>query len=424
MTLPAASPPAHTAAACLAVSAAGTIALDPLQSALVLEQPPPAHARLRTLVLNRQASLNALNKEMLDALYNRVLALNDASSVDAILLTAVPGRAFCAGGDIRSLYMAVDAGGDVSLCSQYFAREYQLNHLMGAMPTILISLLDGIVMGGGAGITMHGRFRIATENTIFSMPECAIGLHPDAGMCHVLSRLPGGVGTYLALTGAQLHGSDVFAAGLATHYVPSHVLPALIARLPTINLTSPGVVSRAIADFSLDTSVPALANRELMDECFGAGDVAVSDLTVGEILNRLRVVVKRSPEGGAGAKFAEDALSLILKGCPTSVKVSFEAIKRSKTFKSLGDTVRMDYRLAVRETRKQNFMNGVRSAVVTKDRNPSWMPATLDEVSDADVQALFEPLSSDLGMSELELILDDRDDKHDVKTAQVARSRM
>jgi 3-hydroxyisobutyryl-CoA hydrolase len=403
--------PSAALSACMAVSRQGTLSLDPFQTAPILEQPPRAHSRLRTLVLNRQSALNALNLEMLHTLHARISALERASTVDAILLTASPGRAFCAGGDVRYLYDS-GADGNYRSAEEYFHAEYCLDWVIASMQkTMLISVLDGITMGGGAGISVHGRFRIATENTLFAMPECAIGLHPDVGMCYVLARLPGGLGTYLGLTGARLKARDVVSAGIATHFVPSHMLPDLCLRLSAVNSASPGAIFRAIEEFTSSERLQAVPNRAVIDECFGTQE---DNWTVEDILDRLTAASRREgPEGN----FAQDAISLIKKGCPMSLKVTLEAIKRARNMPSVKDCLEMDYRLAVRSTRRPDFYAGVKSAVVTKDRNPIWDPVTLADVSVEDVQNYFNPLS-DINVSEIQLDSESNSGNTSQKTRQ------
>jgi enoyl-CoA hydratase/carnithine racemase len=266
--------------------------------------------------------------------------------------------------------------------------------------TSLVSILDGIVMGGGAGLSVHGRFRIATENTLFAMPECAIGLFPDVGMSHVLSRLPRGLGVYLGLTGARLKGADTVSAGIATHFIPSHMIPDFSTRLGTTSTASPSAINRVISEFAAPATVDAVPNADVIDECFGAGSATgFDDLTVENILERLGAAAKKQ---GSAAAFAEEALEMVLKGCPTSLKITLEAIKRCRKMDSVRDCLQNDFRLAVRCTRRADFYAGVKSAIVTKDRKPVWNPATLAEVSDETVQGFFAPLD-DVNVNPFEL---------------------
>lgn len=405
---PAATPPTGPASsgppvqACLAVSRQGFLTVDASQSAPILEQPPAAGSSLRTLLLNKPTVLNALNKDMVETLHSRIGALDDAPNVDAVVLSAVPGRAFCAGGDIRSLY---DSGvdGDPAPLADYFRSEYGMNHTLGTLrSSTLLSVLDGIVMGGGVGLTLHGRFRVATEKTVWAMPENLIGLFPDCAATYVLAKLQGGLGAYLALTGARLKGTDslLLESGLATHYVPSRHIPGLCQRLGAINLASTGAISRAISEFVPAEPLPPFAHRSVIDACFG-GVVEGSD-GVEQIVERLQAVVDGSP-GTEGAAFAADTLGLLAKCSPTSLKVTVEALRRAKRMTSLAQALRMDFRLGVRMSRRADFYAGVRSAIVTKDKSPTWSPSSLADVLDDDVQAMFEPLSADIGIPELDV---------------------
>jgi enoyl-CoA hydratase/carnithine racemase len=395
---PTSGPPVQ---ACLAVSKHGLLTVDATQTAPILEQPPAAGSTLRTIILNRPSALNSLNKTMIETLSARISALDDASNVDAVLLSAVPGRAFCAGGDIRSLY---DAGVDGNLepLVDYFRAEYSMDHMLGSLRnTTLVSIWDGIVMGGGVGLTLHGRFRVATEKTVWAMPENLIGLFPDCASTYVLSRLPGGLGTYLSLTGARLKGTDssLLDSGLATHFVPSHNIPALLHRLGSVNMASGGAISRAITEFAPSEPLPPLAYRDVIDDCFGG--LLEGSSSVEDVVQRLEEAAKKA---GDGALFAQNTLDQLLKCCPLSVKVSLEALKRAKKMTSLAEAMQMDFRLGVRMSRRPDFFAGVKSAIVTKDRCPVWSPVSLSDITDESVQAMFLPLSVDIDVPELGVV--------------------
>lgn len=404
------TPPGPPVQACLAVSRKGFLTVDASQSAPILEQPPAAGSSLRTLLLNRPKVLNALNKDMVETLHSRISALDDVPNVDMVVLSAVPGRAFCAGGDIRSLY---DAGvdGDPEPLADYFRAEYGMDYALGSLQsTTLLSILNGIVMGGGVGLNLHGRFRVATEKTVWAMPENLIGLFPDCAATYVLAKLQGGLGAYLALTGARLKGTNslLLDSGLATHYVPSHSIPDLCQRLGAVNTASTGAVSRALAEFAPTAPLPPFAHRDVIDACFG-GVVGGSD-GVEQVMARLQDVVDGAP-GTDGAEFAADTLGMLTKCCPTSLKVTVEALRRAKRMSSLAQALRMDFRLGVRMSRRPDFYTGVRSALVTKDKSPKWEPSSLADVKDEDVKAMFEPLSVDIGIPELDV--GNNDDKND-----------
>lgn len=385
--------------ASLAVLRDGTVALDPSGDAVILERPPASRSQVRTLVLNRTKSLNALNTEMLEILQARVAALDRAESVRGILLTSAPGRAFCAGGDIRELYEA-GKDGDYAPLADYFRKEYSLDWSLGSLrSTLLVSFLNGIVMGGGAGLSMHGRFRIATENTVFAMPECAIALHPDVGMTRLLSRIPGGLGVYLALTGARLKGRDVVTAGIATHFVHAHQLPEVEARLSSVEEFTPASVEQVLSEFQVAEPLSPVPDADSINECFMLGG-DLSSLQVSAIVASLKEMSAR--EGRPG-QFAQESLEMMTKACPTSVKVTLEALKRANKMASLAECLQMDFRLVARATRRPDFYAGVRSAVITKDRNPKWEPATIAQVSDVEVEKFFRPIVDDIGVPELAL---------------------
>lgn len=302
---------------------------------------------------------------------------------------------------MRAVYN-LGVGGDFSEGDDLFRIEFRMNSLLGKLEPAVVSVLDGIVMGGGAGLSVHGRFRVATENTNFAMPECAIGLSPDVGASYFLSRLSEpGLGMYLALTGARLKGPQLREVGLATHYVKAESVGELMSRLQRIEVADDAAIQALLKEFEVqggqDGHIPGL---NVIRECFTADSVSA-------IVSKLKAVEQSGTE--ENSQFASSVLELMRKGCPTSVKIAFQAQTRGAKV-SLDDCLRMEFRIVARCLRRDDFYAGVKSALVTKDRNPVWKPAKLEEVSDESVSKFFEPLENDLQIPELVL-----DDDHEQK---------
>jgi len=321
------------------------------------------------ITLNRPKALNALTEEMCAAILDRLRRWATDPAVRAVVIDAVPGKAFCAGGDIRAIY---DAGrkGDGSVMS-FFRTEYRMNAAIRHFPKPYLALIDGITMGGGCGVSMHGPHRIASENAVFAMPETAIGLFPDIGATFFLNRLPGGIGMYMALTGVRIGVADAIACGLATNSVPSHDQPVLLQRLteseaPEAILSELGQIPLGVGD--METHRPAI-------------DRAFSASSVEEVLARL----EREGEWG------RETASLLKTRSPTSLKVTFRQIREGATL-DFASCQRLEYRIMTRMMDAPDFYEGVRAALIEKDQSPRWTPGGLDKVTDGDVECFFSPL--------------------------------
>lgn len=321
--------------------------------------------RVGRLELNRPRALNALDLGMIVGLAEALAGWREAPEVQAVVITGAGERAFCAGGDIRAVREAALAGDGIAI-ERFFADEYALNEGIASYPKPYIALIDGICMGGGIGVSVHGAIRVASEHARFAMPETGIGFFPDIGASYFLPRLPGEIGMYLALTGAELRGADAVHAGLATHFVPREHFPglnqAIIADGPAV-----------IAGFAAALPPFGLApHRALVDHCFGAASVP-------EIIARL---------DAAGTAFADETLATLRARSPSALAWSFALLRRGAT-RSLSACLAQELALTRRITRHPDFHEGVRAMVVDKDRAPRWRPATLAEVDPAMVAALF-----------------------------------
>jgi enoyl-CoA hydratase len=326
--------------------------------------------------LNRPQALNALTLDMtprLDA------ALKEWAQHPDLALVAIRGageRAFCAGGDVRALYKE----GPGSPFTEIFYRdEYALNRNIFRFPKPYVALIDGIVMGGGVGVSAHGSHRAVTERTVFAMPETGIGLFPDVGATWLLSRCPGETGTYLGLTGARIRAADLLALGLAEAMVPSAGLDALEAALP--KLRSRGEIDALLRAHAADPGEPALGpHRAAIDRCF-------AEPTVERILSAL------DAEGTAWAR--ETAATLRTKS-PTSLKVTLKQLRLGRTLPDFETAMRLEFRLVQHFMAGTEFFEGVRAVVIDKDQRPRWSPARLEEVTDRQVESYFAPLRREL----------------------------
>lgn len=331
--------------------------------------------RLGLVTLNRPRAVNALNAGMVKATLQQLAAWADDDSVQAVLVQGAGDRGLCAGGDIVAIYKDMLHGG--SETADFWADEYRLNALIANYPKPYVVFMDGLVLGGGVGISAHGSVRVVTERTRTGMPETTIGFVPDVGGTLLLSRAPGEAGTHAALTGAHLGGADALFLGLADHFVPSGSLPALAEALES---TTPEDAVGRFAQAAPDSALAA--QRDWIDDCYAEDDAE-------EIVHRLRA---------AGGEAAEAAGTIEAKS-PTSVKVTLESLRRVRGM-SLEEALDQEYRVGLHCLSGPDFREGIRAQVVDKDRNPQWKPATLAEVTKSDVEGYFAPLGErELGLA-------------------------
>lgn len=334
----------------------------------------------RILTLNRPKALNALNLSMVREMYPLFRVWEDAGDVNLIILKGAGEKAFCAGGDVLAVINSAKEaakGGNSTVHKDFFREEYHLNHLIGSLTKTFVALIDGIVMGGGCGVSVNGRFRVATERTMLAMPETALGLFPDVGGSYFLSRLKNNLGMYLALTGYRLKGADTFHAGLATHYVPSSKLGDLQRNLLSLDTVTDKTVDAVIRrlepsdipGFSLEEHLPTI------NKTFQAKSVE-------EIMANLS---KENTE------WAREQLDTLSKMSPTSLKVTFKQLQNGARM-SFSRVFTMEYRLSQRALEDHDFYEGCRAILIDKDKNPKWKPATLEEVTDERLEWYFAPL--------------------------------
>ena len=321
--------------------------------------------------LNRPKAIHALTTPMCVAVLDALEAWRGDDGVRAIIVDHAEGRGFCAGGDIRML--AESGAKDGAEARQFFHTEYRMNHRLFTYAKDTVAFMDGITMGGGVGISQPCRYRVATENTKFAMPETGIGLFPDVGGGWYLSRLPGRMGQYLALTGHRLDGAETFALGLATHYLPAEQVEEAKRRIAA----DPTAIAATLDTLSTEPGQAALlGNRAEIDGLFASDKLE-------EIYAALEA---------DGGEFAAATLATLKTKSPQTMKVSLKLLKDGKGMASFADEMRQEYAVGARVVQRHDFLEGVRALIVDKDNAPKWEPATPEGVSDHVIDQIFAPL--------------------------------
>ena len=325
------------------------------------------------ITLNRPEALNAVTLGMVREIHPQLTVWVDDPGIRHVLIEAAGGKAFSAGGDIRALYDWGRAGDETFLA--FYREEYQLDTFIKRYPKPYVALLDGITMGGGVGVSIHGSHRVAGDGLTFAMPETGIGLFPDVGGTYFLPRCPGGIGMYLALSGARLKAADALYAGIVSHYVPSDRFGALKAAL-----ASAVDVEATIREFAQDPGPPPLLeHRDAIDRCF-AGD------TVEDILDSL---------DGEGSDWALKTAGILRSKSPTSLKITYRQIREGAKLE-FEDCMRLEFRMVNRIFTAADFFEGTRAVVIDKDQSPNWQPGSLAEVTSDRVDGYFAPLADEL----------------------------
>lgn len=323
--------------------------------------------------LNRPSALHALTLPMVHAMTAALLEWRDDPAVKCVVIDHADGRGFCAGGDIAFLRnSAMNDGGESG--RKFFHDEYQLNHLLITYPKPVVAFMDGITMGGGVGISQPTRFRVATENTKFAMPETGIGLFPDVGGGWYLSRLEGRVGQFLALTGARIAGAGCLSLGLATHYLTSNLLAEAKSRIATEDVDR---IDGVLGTFSVTPPDSKIVETIVQINRHFASD------RLEDILASLE---------GDDSEWAMKELATLRTKSPQTCKVALRQLAESRKLADFADNMAMEYRIASRVIVRPDFAEGVRAVIVDKDNSPKWDPATAEGVTDALIDAIFAPL--------------------------------
>ena len=333
------------------------------------------------ITLNRPKALNSLNLSMINQIYPTLNKWNDAK-LDMVIIEGAGDKAFCAGGDVVAITTTSSEKRGTELQTEFFKKEYQLNHLIGTLRIPYIALIDGITMGGGVGLSVHGKYRVATEKTTFAMPETGIGLFPDVGGSFFMPKLKGGLGMYLALTGFRLKGADCVHAGIATHICKQEDIKKLKAELLRLDSCDDSDILELLNHYDAQFSKEKFCLEEklpFINECFTKNSVE-------SILECLQ----NSNEGWS--KKTADGFK---KLSPTSVKVTFEQMSRGKDYSTLKECLQMEYRLACRCCEDIDFYEGIRALLIDKDNNPKWHPNTLKDVTQDILDKYFSELPND-----------------------------
>jgi enoyl-CoA hydratase len=336
-----------------------------------------------TVLLNRPRALNAFTLGMYRRFDPMLRAWEADPTVRVVLVRGAGERAFCAGGDVRAVYEAGRGiAGPRELTSVFFWEEYQLIRRVHLYPKPYLAIIDGITMGGGAGVSVNGAYRIATEKTLLAMPETGIGLFPDVGATRFLNLCPGHIGRYLGLTGARLGPADALYCGFATHFVPRELAAELVAALVGLawrDGAELAQIDEVLASLNGNPGEPLLAaRRAAIDRCFAAE-------TVEAVLDAL---VREAEAGSPDSAWAAETRAGLLTKSPTSLKVTLRQLIVGRGH-DLEQALRLEYRLTQHFMAGHDFYEGVRAVVVDKDQNPQWRPATLAEVTDAEVEGYF-----------------------------------
>ena len=321
--------------------------------------------------LNRPKALHALTKDMCSAMTEALVAWRSDPAVEAVTIDHAEGRGFCAGGDVRML--AESGAKDGAEAREFFFTEYRLNHLIFTYAKATVAFMDGITMGGGVGISQPCRFRVATENTRFAMPETALGLFPDVGGGWYLPRLPGRVGQFLGLTGARLDGAECLYLGLATHYIPSAALEEVKAQIAL----HPQRIEVILGKASVTPPEAKIASNLLRINKSFASD-------------RLEDIIAALEADGS--QWAETELATLRCKSPQACKVSLRMLSDGAAMQDFADEMRQEYAVATRVVQRHDFVEGVRSVLIDKDNDPRWEPASPEAITDHMIDTIFAPM--------------------------------
>lgn len=338
----------------------------------------------RTAILNRPSVLNCLSTAMGARLQKLYTCWENDPDIGFVAMKG-SGRAFCAGGDVVTLYHLINAG-KMEDCKEFFRTLYAFIYFLGTYLKPHVALLNGITMGGGAGVSIPGTFRVATDKTVFATPETLIGFHPDAGASFFLSHLPGHLGEYLGLTGEKLNGAEMISCGLATHYAHSTKLALIEEQLGKLVTDDPSVIETSLEKYSdlvYPDNISVLNRIEILDKCF-------SHDTVEEIIDSLESEASKTNDA-----WCSSTLMRLKEASPLSLKVSLKSIREGR-FQSLDQCLIREYRMSMQGISNQisrDFCEGVRARMVDKDLAPKWNPPSLEQVSKDMVEQYFSPLS-------------------------------
>ncbi len=323
--------------------------------------------------LNRPKALNALNQPMMTAIAQQLLAWKSDTSVQAVVVHSNSPRAFCAGGDLRAVYEA-GTQGHLEHLELLFREEYSLNYIIKTYPKPYISFIDGIAMGGGIGLSVHGSHRLVSENVLIAMPETNIGYFPDVGATHFLNQAPGKIGLYLALTGNHIKVADALYARIGTHYIPHEKQGRVFDELKKLPAKDHDAIDNFLGLYEERHPESPLSKKEKEI------NMLFSTTTIGGIFNRLKT---------NSDAFAQGILETLKQRSPTSLAVTFEQMNRWKTLNNFAEVMSMEFDMSQHFVKQPDFFEGIRSVIIDKDHAPKWRPSDLKEVTKEQVVAYF-----------------------------------
>ena len=325
------------------------------------------------LTLNRERVLNALNLNMVRIIAENISSWNDDDSISGVLLRGEGEKAFCAGGDIVSVYHSKNDEGN-NLSHDFFKEEYLLNYEISKFKKPWISLLNGIAMGGGLGLSVHGSHRIVSEKTVTAMPETAIGLFPDVGGGYFLSRIENHLGHYLAITGSTMNSADTLFTGIGTNYIDSKSINKLLYEIKKLDNYDNSMIDKILLEMATSDG-----NQNEIQNHIDKINKHFSYSTVNEIIKSLE---------NSNEVWEKNVLKTLKKKSPTSMAVTQKQLIKSKGL-DFDDNLKMEFRICQAMMKKHDFYEGVRANLVEKDRNPKWNPATIDLVTDEIIDSHF-----------------------------------
>jgi len=348
--------------------------LEPTAAEVLVE----TRGGLGIVTLNRPRALNALSLGMIRSLDTALIAFARDDAIGAVLIRGAGEKAFCAGGDVRALIVAPAGLDKAQLARDFFAEEYRLNLRIHNFPKPFVALIDGVTMGGGCGLSLHSPLVVATERTMVAMPETVLGLFPDVGATWFLNQCPGEIGVCLGLTGRRLKAADLKAVGLASHFVPSSGLGALVDALAAAPKFDGRIVREMLDAHGTDAGPSALLDdRAAIDRIFAS--------------DRIEPIIAGLE--AETALWAVEALHTMHRASPTSLRVTLRQLRGGRALDGVAAMLQVEYRLAVRSVGGSDFPEGVRAILIDKDNKPAWQPPRLDQVDAARVEGFFAPFA-------------------------------